>query len=77
MQALEEYFDNLYPIHIRLLKLTSLGPGSNQSVSGFFLEFLRLANDANISKILKNRLLLAPSAQTRNSAQSSSGIQPL
>lgn len=57
-QILEEYFDNLCPIHVRLHKLTSLNPGSNQSASGFFSEFLRLANEANVSSISNNRVLL-------------------
>ena len=51
--------DNLHPIHVRLHKLTSLTPGSNQSASGLFTEFLRLANEANTSSISNKRRLLA------------------
>ena len=59
MQVLEQYFDNLHRLHVRLHKLTSLEPGANQSTSGFFSEFLRLANEADSSKIMQKRLLLA------------------
>ena len=47
MKVLEDHFDNLHPIHIRLHKLTALEPDTNQSVSEFFAKFIRLANEAN------------------------------
>ena len=56
MKILEKYFDNLHPISVRLHKLANLYPGTNQSASAYFEEFIRQASEADISKISINRL---------------------
>ena len=45
MGILEKHFNNLHPIHIRLKRLASLYPSTNQTPVVFYVEFIRQINE--------------------------------
>ena len=59
MNISEKHFDNLHPLHIRLNKLASLYPATNQTPVGIFTEFIRQANKADTSTLTAQELFVA------------------
>lgn len=59
MNLLDNYFDQQHPLHIRLNKLITLEPSTNQQSSAFFQEFIKLSNDAKATDLNTNQILVS------------------
>ena len=58
MGILEKHFDSLHPVHVRLNKMVSLFPSTNQTMAGFYEEFIKVANKANAKNMPSSQLIV-------------------
>ena len=70
MGILEKHFDSLHPIHIRLAKMASLKPATNQTPADFYAEFIKVLNKANAKQPPSEQLAVAlmPRREPQNGA---------
>ena len=59
MATLENHFNSLHPLHVRLARLAACEPKPHQTASGFFQEFLKLSNDADAPARTAESILVA------------------
>ena len=59
MGILEKHFDSQHPVHVRLNKMASLLPSTNQTPAGFYAEFIKVTNEANAKIMPSEQLIVA------------------